>query len=222
MAITIHSWLKSSRNYEQGVDLYEKYGNSQVLLDMFRKGENSFTGKKLVEALRDISTPESGVSSITQSTAPARTASPSQSPSSPERSRRADSEEEAKKPTPIDDIKKRRTILYRERDYMKAALPKATKDIKREYCLKIMENTYEIDKLWKVIDHFDNTGEILDLKKEEELQSMDIYQLEKKILNARANVSKAKKRGNDELLAKWTAVLKEAEELKNKILNHAV
>lgn len=69
----ITRWLAGSRNYQEGVALYEQYGTSTALKRMFAQGEYSFSRDKLRHALQDLL--EQGIPA--SPTGPAAVAAPS-------------------------------------------------------------------------------------------------------------------------------------------------
>lgn len=48
----IKNWLDSSRDYDSGVTLYDKYGNSAVLKGVFAMGPTPYNRKKLEDSLQ--------------------------------------------------------------------------------------------------------------------------------------------------------------------------
>lgn len=56
MTNEIKAWLISSRNFEQGLALYKKYGTNNTLINLFSaKGSTSFTSAKLLQELTNLS-----------------------------------------------------------------------------------------------------------------------------------------------------------------------
>jgi hypothetical protein len=53
----IQQWLQSELDYQEGLELYEEHGNSTALLSVLRMGNNSFTQKKLYEAMAALVAP---------------------------------------------------------------------------------------------------------------------------------------------------------------------
>ena len=52
----VNSWLNSDMNYSVGVMLYERFGTDDYLKELFAKGCNAYTKKKLPEVLSRLST----------------------------------------------------------------------------------------------------------------------------------------------------------------------
>ncbi|PSR53907.1 hypothetical protein AHMF7605_10450 [Adhaeribacter arboris] len=51
MKLEISQWLNSNQDYPAGVALYDRYGDNQVLKQLFAHGEYSYSRRKLVAAL---------------------------------------------------------------------------------------------------------------------------------------------------------------------------
>lgn len=58
----INTWLNSSCNYYDGVELYKKYGTNKTLQSLFSNGPSHFTTKKLKEELFKINASEQSLS----------------------------------------------------------------------------------------------------------------------------------------------------------------
>jgi hypothetical protein len=55
--MTITDWIHSKRDFKIGVELYQKAKGNTALLALFNAGENSFSKRKLLEALSEINFP---------------------------------------------------------------------------------------------------------------------------------------------------------------------
>ena len=212
MNLSISQWLSGKRNYEQGVELFEKNKGSQVLVAMFRKRKNSFTIDKLATELEkliarntDNEFPNTILEESRQTTF---SDSSEKSPNVPPGEVSSNPEKGLDMPPEIQEFIVERKKLYRSRDYMKSKLIVSDEETRRRYCLMIMQHTYRIDVLWKIVDHFKATGEVVDFSDKSffDKQQAD---LGKQITNARSNVSKHKKRGNKEKQKQWEETLEE-------------
>jgi hypothetical protein len=201
MSLSISQWLSGNRNYEQGIELFEKNKGSQVLVTMFRKRKNSFTIEKLATELQKLiarNTDNEFSNTITDKSRQTTFRDSSEkSPIVPPGEVSLNSEKGLIIPPEIQEFIVERKKLYRSRDYMKSKLIVSDDETRRRYCLMIMQHTYRVGVLWDIQEHFKATGEVVDFSDKTFFEKRQA-DLGKQITNARSNVSKHKKRGNKE------------------------
>jgi len=227
----ISDWLNSAvSDYSKGIKLFEENKGSAVVLRLLYQGKNSFTTSLLEKELRKlIQSPGEEITDLPQP----HDRSLSKAPCDTSENSSRDIDEEYNKGLPLTsakqlnvfapkqliDLIKERQQLYRERDYMKAKLPHVRGKTRAEYALKVVANTYMIEDIWNVYDHWKETGVIIDLERSEKKTARAMMYIENEISNARSNVSKHKKTQNPNLLSKWDTRLKGLYKEKQAILD---
>jgi hypothetical protein len=54
----IKEWISNAQDFEQGVSLYDKHGSDNAIKSLLKLGKNSFTEKKLLQAMEALSPSE--------------------------------------------------------------------------------------------------------------------------------------------------------------------
>lgn len=78
-----------------------------------------------------------------------------------------------------------------------------------------VENYVDNREMWAELDHYSNTGQVLGTsrfmkgyKERKEVEDMDNLQLTKQLMNARSNLSKARKKNTPQLIERWESRIK--------------
>ena len=147
-------WLSGQREYESGVQLYERLGTNYVLQAMFQKGYSSYKAEKLEQVMQELllslgkkEMPEATKEEVIQEAQEFIIAvknsniKPSDLPNAPEKVKEA--------------IKKRRN-LYNEFLRLHSSLkPYTPIEIRRQNALRILDIFDEIKPLWDLTNYYD-------------------------------------------------------------------
>lgn len=181
----IRLWLKNPKEYMLGVQLYKIYGNNEFLKKMFCN-ETAYNKKRLVDELLAILTQSQKESRSEPRLEPLKAGYVAKK----QAARPSDMEDA---PAAIKRLIEQRKELYNiSRD--KFALMKQTKDQKyrKELAKSILLAFYEINKIWKITDYYDQKGEVLKERQqqEENLNELNTIELNQKFLNLYKYVNK--------------------------------
>lgn len=213
MTKSIFDWLNGKRDYDEGVRLFEKHGGSKVLLPLLQQGPNSFTIPKLAEALEDLRTAEAELEISKHPHDQATSPLPQSSNSRPvSRSTLTLSEEET--PAEVVALIDERKKLYALNDAQWIEInPKGDRDLNGMICLNILDRRQRIKEISKQIDYFKKFGEVYKIESPKE-KAADVH---KALANARSNLSKHRKKGNEEKIAHYSAIVSDLEKRYKKV-----
>lgn len=213
MAIaSINTWLNGSLDYSEGVILFEVYGSNASLLKLFKNGKNSFTRRKLAEALREINHQETkpiesdppkdeGTRVVEQNKGVEATAVGYQPTTKPKYT-------QDDFPDKFHPLFAQKRKLYTEAGFLFNRLGQHNQATRAAHLARIKEIMRDqIPRIWEQLDFYHLTGQELETPSND-LQ--DIVELTRQRNNARSNVSKYKGVvGKERQLKKWQSALEE-------------
>lgn len=230
MVNEINSWLNSDKNYDIGVGLYEKYGNSSCQKRLLRKSGPSRKNLDILEyelrkMIKGLNTP----ASIRQVEKPVEITLPKTVSIIPIQvksdiiSRRPNTSE-------LEILNDRKITLLKIRDSLHATLELVDEHQRKKNALEILSVSDEIATIYERLAHFDKHGVLpageTDKKKKElsQLDKTELYKLQNKL---RTYVSKYKKlvtedskpgtkQKHKDLLALYTLELQDVNEKLNQ------
>jgi hypothetical protein len=183
----IQRYIDERGEYQQGVDLFEKYGGNPFLLRTFRALENSYTRELLNEQLQKL---------IPQS-APVK-----------EKFTIESSQEHAALPSQIKALNARKADLFKEMSHLHSLLTQyeikesgtghelkvkwrafSTAREADDAASRILHLDNEINKIWEQLDHYSKTGK-LPASEPVKLPSQDPVNLHQRLTNLRTYISR--------------------------------
>lgn len=210
MAIAVISaWLANkNRMYDQGVLLYQQYGDSIVIKALISGGSSDYHAKRLHDALEELN------ARITAEVAPAPLAIPPVAAMPKPQLRYAVSDEAWNKlPETIKDLYGENSRLHSRSYLLFNHLPLCNTDADRlEKILQLLEDRDKINENWLAIKDFNATGKIREKLVEEESKSVDamtVQELTTQANNIPTYLSKDRKK----------LATMEAGQKKNKVLH---
>lgn len=192
MAVTISDWIRTGRDYKEGIELLRLNGASQSLLILLSQGENRFTRNKLESEIEKL---QSHSSSVEEKQAESLPKPPSNFTESPEEINRL-----------IDERQK----LYRANDFIWSNITLEMDEEQRGIaCLRILSNRKRIKEIYSKLDYYNTFNELPSIG--EEKKDKSLFDLQKALHNARANRSKNKQRGKPDKVDFYNSKVKQIE-----------
>ncbi len=227
---TIRSWMNGKRNYQQGVILLKAYHSDTAQANSLDRFQNEYLLNHMMDELyEELKAKKSQVASskeiqVEQPVAASIKNPISEIPTTPRSS-------DLKK---LEDIKKARTQLYKERasfhaemcsvayqesGTLKPVLIKHEIERRHELTKLIMSHTDQIDKYWAITDYYEVHGTFPHEMKEAVVAPIPITNAEalRKLLNTRTNISKTEKKISDAKVMLPHLTGRELEKAKKKI-----
>jgi hypothetical protein len=176
MAIyAIGEWLNGDRDYYKGVELYKLHGSSDILKATFEMGKNSYTVETLEEEMLQLYNESEDERPATQTLA---------------------------LPTDILTIEKQAKDLFKEMAFLHANLDNShlnpTDAIRLQSALRIRDIHHEMRERFKMVDHFRETGQRLEVEEPVEtainLEGLSPVELLNRRNTLRTHISKLKKK----------------------------
>lgn len=199
------------RDFNAGLEIYNTLGRNPNLKRLFQiKGPSEYNVAKLENELKEILKRE-GDKTFEISTPKIK---------KKEENPEAKAPKGKEAPKSLTDLTEERKKLLQESAHLHSRLDvTVNKETLRASCETIVYNAMRINQIWKILDHFEQTGEILeeatitkpDPKKSKDYSSMDSGQLIKERNNLRSNITKNK--NNPDKLAVLNAQLQIVEDL---------
>lgn len=155
MAIAkITEWLNSSRDFKQGVKLYEKYGSSNVLKQTFANGANSYSKNRLAEELAKLEHSSNEITTVNKLPV------------------------DVKLPSDLKQLRKDTINKYKDVNHLHERLEDAETDEERlNLSLKILDDDDAVTAGYKAIDHFAETGERITPPEERTRRGKDVKKM---------------------------------------------
>ncbi len=173
----IKIWLDGPRNYQLGVEIYNRFGDNSFLKSMFAEGEDEYNLERLIEELKELQIVEAQ-----EKSKELRIISPIQEIAKPSELKEAPAEiKEA--------IQERKRLYFEARDahsQLKALRninDDDTKEKRRQKAAIILGNFDAIKPLWDLTNHYDEFGKLPELKVKENTKT-DYSLMTDKDLNA--------------------------------------
>lgn len=209
---SIREWLCSNKNYDVGVTLYQIYGEVDALKDMFAQGYSAYRQQRLELVLREIVS-SAKVSEVEFVVADAD--EPVVVVLEEPKSKFEPPEEQVKKDD--DPYHDKWMPLYAKMKFLQHNLHNATSDEERGgMAFEILELERQCMVWWGYRDEYLRTGhKISEGEFIQENTIVDMNQLQRHLNNARSNLSKAKKKVNENpenssakgLVEKWQPIV---------------
>jgi hypothetical protein len=181
MSNSIKNWLKSSKDYNIGVALYNAHGSNDAVKKMFAQGESPYRLQRLVTELQALSkTIEQDAPIVLEPKYEPVNVQTMQLP-------------ENAVPPELDKYLGEWKPLYMERNHLRARLRDAKDDIERgKMAHQILLLQDQLQAIWERRDYELRTGEPMPIVKKREPVT-DPKKLQRHVLNLRSYISKAKK-----------------------------
>jgi hypothetical protein len=181
IAAEINTWLKSSREYSDGLAILKKHSKSPII-GILSAGDDDFNRAKLIEKLQEI---------LAKQPAPIATEAPKK------KALKSESEGDTiATPYPARLIRliAERKNLYAEVNNLKAkTIATEPGPGLQELAVQILQIWSRIDEIWGIQDHYDSTGELpADAAEVLAEKDKDPVLLMKSRSNLRSNISKTK------------------------------
>lgn len=195
----IHKWLRSERNYQIGVQIYEQFGSNNSLKALFAKSHNSFTSEKLLAKMRELAEqyPEENLVIISKNkkSKPVITRIDSFKPSA----KNSELSDFSKLPPELIVRHKEIGELVRKTGFLRNLLMSCPADQRFDIASTIVSNHEQVVEHWMHIDYYNQNQTLLELKErsktdarfQQRIPSSDKMKL---LLSYRSQISKLKKR----------------------------
>lgn len=213
--MTIQEWFDKGCDYDSGVKIYEKLGKDKVLLRSFQFRQSVFNLRKLKYELSRLK--EVNQQKVKQSVVH-ENPDVSKSPENKSISSKPISEY----PVELHDIYKLRIQTFLKAATLKLELNKVNVD-DWETALSIQEEIWELfrknTKCWKILEHYDETGQILPTKSKNDFSKLSPQERVNERQRLYVNVSKRRKT-IEKMVREYDEEKNDAlrESLQNKIL----
>jgi hypothetical protein len=228
MAIkAINSWLNGAKDYTEGTRLYQQYGSSKVLANLFAQSQNSYTVNKLLQELQQLNEAtepqpvlisSTGVKTMRQKDI-MRLAS-----FKPKKQQHTFVPVDlTNAPKALQQLDQRRRQLFQQAAEVKAALDaeQFTTHAERFKAVKLIdENFYGhrgIQQIWQRIDFWQKYGRFLPFHATKPSKPVDREALHKRLTTVRTYLSRYKKKGNAD---KYDEYLKELLDIEQKLIDN--
>jgi hypothetical protein len=205
--ILIDRWLTGSQNFVVGKTLYDTYGADTALKALFAKGESAFAKQKLYEALASIAA--CGKRPVIKSTVTTILPMPKGTDGV------------------LVGIEKEWQPKYQRMNLLRHKLDEYGADNNIEariackaLCDEIMQLEQECEAIWKKRDHYEEHGQLPEIKEEQLEIPKDAVQLATLISTLKRNIQRNKKKVLDEPTnPKYPALVKKYQSQLDQVLN---
>jgi hypothetical protein len=190
MAIaSITQWLNDpQRSYQVGKLLYEQYGDNKVVLSLINSGSSSFHQQQLFTALQKVN--------LKVNLEPKKIVIPDLSSENQERSKPITNYTSA--PEQILNIRDEKSLNFaKARKLFESVRVMDSQEHRLEAGLQILDLMDKVNEAWEIIDQWNDSGKIAELKQIEEekaIEEMNIHELIRDKAKLMPNISKDKKR----------------------------
>lgn len=184
------------QNYQEGRILFDRYSMDSVLKLLFRSGSSSYHHRRLLQALRDLSTSEISTEP-TLDPLPKKTAIPQLSEFD-RPAKHFDAIDYHSLPEAIQEVVRKKNMHYKRAQQLFIEIGFTTdKENRLEMALVMLEDHEQVNVCWSVIDEYKETGKILSERSkslEEEIALVPEVSIGQSIANLRSNISKDRKK----------------------------
>ncbi|WP_420154147.1 hypothetical protein [Siphonobacter sp.] len=198
----ISRWLQDP-DYEKGVALYDRFGNSSSLKVLFHSGESSLSRPKLKQALTELASQlpaaKPSVATVAKPIEHLKSVRPSQLPDAP---------------AEVKALVQKRREHYDEMRVQHSRLKHLSTDIERfEAAKQIISQEGPIWELWEQTNYYDEHLKLLPPAPTVQVENPDRATLRQKLTNLRTYVSKHKKNPAREAdVLAWQAQIRQLED----------
>ena len=226
MAIkAINGWLNGARNYTEGARLYQQYGSSKVLANLFAQSQNSYTEKKLMQELQKLN------EAVEPQPVAVTVAKPKLRKKDimrlgafkPKKKTAFTPADLTNAPKALQNLDQRRRQLFQQAAEIKAALDadQFTTAEERFKAVKLIDDNFYghrgIQQIWQRIDFWQKFGRFIPFHATKPTKPVDREALHKRLTTVRTYVSRYKKKGNAE---KHEEYLKELMDIEQKLIDN--
>lgn len=195
----IHKWLRSDRNYEIGVQIYEQFGTNKSLMALFSKSHNSFTSEKLLAKMRELAEqfPEKKLEVVpkVKKKKPVITRIDSFKPAV----KNSELTDFSKLPPELIARHKEIGELVRKTEFLRNLLLRCPSDQRYTIASTIVSNHEKVVEHWMHIDYYNQNQTLLELKQrtktdaryQQRIPETNKFQI---LLSLRSQISKLKNR----------------------------
>lgn len=204
MAIaSITQWLNEpKKNYQVGKLLYEQYGDNKVVLSLINSGNSSYHQQQLIAALQKVN--------LKVDLQPKKIVIPDLITENQERSKPSTNYTSA--PEQILNIREEKSLNFaKARKLFESIRVMDSQEHRLEAGLEILDLMEKVNEAWAIIDQWNDSGKIAEMKQKEEekaIEEMNIHELIREKAKLMPNISKDKKRilsaNNDKDKLKYT------------------
>jgi hypothetical protein len=195
----IESWLKSKRNFSEGISLFNEFSDNEILKDFFSLPKNSIIESRLSEELQKISDREDPAVEVE------------------EKEWQVTDDEYIRLPDEGKQLQRNWKAWYAEMKYLQARLDDAGKDddYRLQLALKIVDLDENIREAWRAISFWRKYGELPGKAKVDiELAQMPVPKLINRRNNLRTYLSRTSDtEENKEKITAWRNELNEIEKI---------
>lgn len=183
-------------NYQEGRILFERYSMDSVLKLLFKSGSSSYHHRRLLQALRELSTCEI-CTKPTLDSLPNKTTIPQLSEFD-RPTKHFDTIDYHSLPEAIQEVVRKKNMHYKRAQQLFVEIGFTTdKDKRLEMAMVLLEDHEQVNACWSVIDEYKETGKILAERSkslEEEVALVPEVSIGQSIANLRSNISKDRKK----------------------------
>lgn len=194
VAMSIQEWFDTGCNYESGIVLFSKLSNNKALLRLFQSRKSSLNVRKLQIELRKIQTQNTPVQKQPVSRE-IRKIEQVKIEASPE-NKVITSKPISSYPVELHDTYKLRIQTFLKAATLKLQLNEVDEE-DTETALSIQEQIWALfkknEKCWKILDHYDETGQILPTKSKKDFSKLSAQALVNQRQRLYVSVSKRRK-----------------------------
>ena len=187
---------QSVQNYQEGRILFDRYSMDSVLKLLFRSGSSSYHHRRLLQALRDLSTSEISTEPILDPLTKKTTIPQLSEFDRP--TKHFDAIDYHSLPEAIQEVVRKKNMHYKRAQQLFVEIGFTTDKEKRlEMALVMLEDHEQVNVCWSVIDEYKETGKILSERSkslEEEIAMVPEVSIGQSIANLRSNISKDRKK----------------------------
>lgn len=183
-------------NYHEGRILFERYSMDSVLKLLFKSGSSSYHHRRLLQALRELSTSEIS-KEPTLDPLPKKTTIPQLSEFD-RPTKHFDAIDYHSLPEAIQEVVRKKNMHFKRAQQLFIEIAFTTDKEKRlEMALVMLEDHEQVNACWSVIDEYKETGKILVERTksiEEEVSLVPDVSIGQSISNLRSNITKDRKK----------------------------
>ena len=180
----------TQKSYSEGVELFNKYGNSVVLKNFFKVGESPFSREKLLKCLNEI---------VATNKKPLTKIERVEAIRQKKEERQLLPSDMSNAPTEVNTLVNRRKQLYLQRSNLFAQLKvmvqnedKFTNDQRGKISNQIIKLGIEIENIWKSTNYYDLHSALPPQPKIVVIECNSDIELMKRLNSTRAKISQAK------------------------------
>lgn len=227
MAIkAVNDWLNGDKDYTEGARLFQQYGSSKVLANLFASSQNSYTEKKLLQEMQKLNTKAQPVTVAVADVHPKKRKKDVMRLSSfkPKTQHTFTPVDLTNAPKALQNLDQRRRQLFQQAAEVKAALDGGqfkTPQERYEAVKLIDDNFYGhrgIQQIWQRIDFWHKHGRFIPFHATAPTKPINREELHKRLTTVRTYVSRYTKNKNAEKLQQYQLELQDIEQ---KLLDNA-